>query len=259
MKPTRRLALQLTPLLDLLLIVIFAQYMEVRIVARQESDKVTVERETTITENQELRQKVEEWEQQQRATDQEQHTQREQVGQIVRELFRIPERQLNKILQPRSKTESSGLSTSDIADLKTQLQQLADSHGAQVVDHLLTFNEMRKQFDIWELYMNEDGSLLITVGQDGRRVTSKPIASPEEFVDVVLRVRDQFPPTRDNVLLLCSYGDCRLFNRLSMTRGLPAISERLRKDRRGSQNFEYAVFGYRPLPEVTPSAGGSTR
>lgn len=259
MKGSRRLTLQLTPLLDLLLIVIFAQYMEVRIVAKQESDKVAVERNATVTENEDLRHKVDEWERQQRVADQSQWKEREQIGQIVRELFRIPEKQLNKIIQPRSKNEASGLSASEIADLKSQIHQFAGANGEQIIDHLLTFNQMRKQFDIWEIYMDENGALLISIGQDGQRVRSQPISSPEAFVDVILRVRDQFPPTRENVLLLCSYGDCRLLNRLSMTRGLPAISERIRKDGQGSLNFEYAVFGYRPAPDLKSSADENER
>ena len=259
MTRTRRMTLQLTPLLDLLLIVIFAQYMEVRIVAKQEVDKVASERESAAAENDSLRQQVDHWESEQRNINQNQHRERQQLGQIVRELFRIPESTLNKLIQPRGKNESVGMSPAETADLKARFQQLANANGDQVIDHLLTFNEMRKQFDIWEFYLDEEGALLMTIGTDRRQIKSKVIESPEEFVDVVLKLRNQFPPTKDSVLLLCSYGDCRLLHRLSMTRGLPAISERLKKDGQGSQKFEYAVFGYRPQPGLKPAAAGTNR
>ena len=249
----RRVTLQLTPLLDLMLIVIFAQYMEVRLVARQESDRIAIERQSIDEANQTLKQQVEQWEQQQRTVDQEKHREREQMGQILRELFNVPETTVNKFVQPRGKNEASGFSPAEIAELKAKFQQLANSNGDQVIDHLLTFNEMRKQFDVWEFYLDEDGALFITIGQDRQRLKSKVLDSPETFVDVVLQVRSQFPPTKNSVLLLCSYGDCRLLHRLSMTRGLPAIAERLRRDGQGTQNFEYAVFGYRPQPEISPS------
>ena len=250
MNNVRRMTLQLTPLLDLLLIVIFAQYMEVRIVAKQESDRVSSERQSTAEENDTLRQQVDQWESQQRNFDRKQHQERDQLGQLIRELFQIPDATVNKIIQPRSKNETGGLSPAEIADLKARFQQLANARGDLVVDHLLTFNEMRKQFDVWEIYMNEDGALLITIGQDRQHVKSKVIETPEVFVDSVLQIRKQFPPTKNSVLILCRYGDCRLLHKLSMTRGLPAIAERLKSDGQGTTHFEYAVFGYRPQPEL---------
>ena len=246
----RRVTLQLTPLLDLMLIVIFAQYMEVKMVAKQEIDRVASERQETADENELLKQRVDQWERQQRDIDQTQHIEREQLGQIVRELFRIPDATLNKLIQPRSQTETAGFSSTEIADLKARFQKLANSTGEQVIDHLLTFNEMRKQFEIWDFYLNEDGSLQITIGQDRQQIKSKVIESPEAFVEVVLQVRKQFPPTKNSILILCSYGDCQLSHRLSMTRGLPSLAERMKNDGQGTQSFEYAVFGYRPQPEL---------
>jgi len=250
MTNVRRLTLQLTPLLDLLLIVMFAQYMQLRIVAVQDAERVASERETTIHENEELRKQVEQWESYQQNFDKTQHQERVQLGQLVRELFKIPEATINKIIQPRSQNEGGGLSPSDTADLKARFQQLANSRGDLVVDHLLTFNEMRKQFDIWEFYLNENGELLITVGQDRQQLKSKPIETPEAFVEIALKVRKQFPPTKNSVLILCRYGDCRLLNKLAMTRGLPAIANRIKSDGEGTIHFEYAVFGYRPHPEL---------
>ena len=193
----RRLTLQLTPLLDLMLIVMFAQYMEVRIVATQQAERVASERQSTTAENDALRQQVDEWETQQRNVNQKQKREIEALGQLIRELFQVPEATLNKIIQPRSKNEAGGLSPAEIADLKARFQQLANSRGDQVVDHLLTFNEMRKQFDLWEFYLNEDGELVATVGQDRQQVKSKPIETPEAFVDAVLQIHKRFPPTKN--------------------------------------------------------------
>lgn len=250
MTNVRRLTLQLTPLLDLMLIVIFAQYMEVRIVAKQEADRLALARQSVSEENEALRHQAEQWELHQRSVDQIRHEERTQLGQILRELFKIPETTLNQFLQPRSKNEVGGISPADLADLKARFHQLANSQGDEIVDHLLTFNEMRKQFDVWELYMQEDGSLLFTIGPDRQRIKSKVIESPEVFVDTVLQVGKKFPSTKSNILMLCSYGNCRLRHRLAMSRGLPAIAERMRGDGGSMQKFDYAVFGYRPAAEV---------
>ena len=248
----RRVTLQLTPLLDLMLIVIFAQYMEVKMVAKQEIDRVASERQEAVDENELLRNRVGQWEAQQQVFDHAQQREREQLGQVVRELFRMPDSTLNKLIQPRSRTETGGLSSTEIADLKARFQKLANSTGEQVIDHLLTFNEMRKQFDVWDFYLNADGTLQITIGQDRQQIKSKVIESPEIFVEVVLQVRKQFPPTKNSILILCSYGDCQLSHRLAMTRGLPSLAERMKNDGQGTQSFEYAVFGYRPQPELKP-------
>lgn len=250
MTHTRRLTLQLTPLLDLLLIVMFAQYMEMRIIAARDEERSAVEKQATVAENESLRQQVEQWESAQRETDRKRGREIEQVGQLVRELFRVPETVVNKLIQPRSQTEAGGFSPADIADLKARFQQLATAQGAQIVDHLLEFNEMRKQFDIWEIYLNEKGELFIKAGQDGQMVKTKVIEAPEAFVEAIMQVRRRFPPTKNTVLMLCRYGDCRLQNRLAMTRGLPAVGDRIRNDGQGSTRFEYAVFGYRPQPDL---------
>ena len=249
MMHVRRLTLQLTPLLDLLLIVMFAQYMQMQITAKQDSERITRERIAAETETEGLREQVDRWESQQRQFNQQQQEERVLLGQLIRELFHIPESAINKVIQPRSKSDT-GLSSSEIAELKARFQQLANSRGDQVVDHLLTFNEMRKQFDIWEFYLNENGELMITIGADRQVVKSKVIETPEEFVDAALQVRRKFPPTKNAVLLLCRYGDCRLMNKLAMTRGLPAMASRMKADGQGTVHFEYAVFGYRPQPEL---------
>jgi hypothetical protein len=247
---TRRLTLQLTPLLDLMLIVLFAQYMDVQIVAKNEADRLANERQTTEAENESLRKQVEEWESQRQTAEHNAQRERDQLGQLVRELFKVPDAVLNKIIQPRSKNEGGGLSPAEIAELKAQFQQMAAATGEKIVDHLLTFNEMQKQFDIWQIYMTEDGELLINAGQDRQSVKSKEIDSPETFIDAVLQIRKRVPPTKDTVLILCRYGDCRLSHRLSMIRGLPAVAERLKAEGQGTTKFEYAVFGYRPQPEL---------
>ena len=109
---------------------------------------------------------------------------------------------------------------------------------------------MRKQFDVWEIYLDDEGQMIATIGPDRQQIQSKVVESPEDFVDVVLQLRKQFPPTKSTVLILCSYGNCRLIHRLSMTRGLPAIADRLKSDGQGTHRFEYAVFGYRPTPDA---------
>lgn len=249
---TRKLSLQLTPLLDLLLIVIFAQYMEVRTVARQETERAQVERETAQADLDAvqaqlaaLQKQLAEWEQKRRETEQTEYASREQLGQLFGELFRIPESTIQKIANRRSSDEAV-LSPAEVAALKAEFKTLSTARSDQVVDHLLTFVEMKKRFDVWELYLQEDDSLIISAGENRKRLPPDDIETPELFVDEFFKLYKSFPQTKSVVLILVSYGDSQLRYRWAVTKGLPIVSERMRLDSNGTVKFEYAVLGFRP-------------
>ncbi len=252
MTPARKLTFQLASLLDLLLIVMFSLYLEMQTVAQQQTEQVEAERQTTAIDLDamqrqlaELQRQLAQWEGKQRETDQTEHARREQLGNLLRELFRIPAATIQKIAQRRGIDEAV-LSSSEIVALKKELQTLAASRGDQVVDHLLTFAEMKKRFDVWEVYLQENGSLVVTAGTQKKRLQTGAIESPEEFSDELFKLYKSFPQTKSVVLILVSYGDSRLTHRQAVIKGLPAVAERMRADSNGAARFEYAVLGYRP-------------
>jgi regulator of replication initiation timing len=249
---TRRLSLQLTPLLDLLLIVIFAQYLEVRSVAKQEVEQVETQRQAAIADTDLLRQqladlqhKLDEWEAHSRASNRIEHANKEQLGQLFGELFHIPEATIQRIAKQRSQ-DQAGLSPAEIAVLRKEFQALATARGDQVVDHLLTFTEMKKRFDVWELYIEDNGALIVSSGSHRKRLQTGIIETPEQFSDELFRIYKTFPQTKSVVLILVSYGDARLLHRLAVIKGLPEVTERMRLDSNGTARFEYAVLGFRP-------------
>lgn len=250
---TRKLSLQLTPLLDLLLIVIFAQYMEVRTVARQETERAQTEREAAqadldALQNQlvALQNQLAEWEQKRRETERAEYASREPLGQLFGELFRIPESTIQKIANRRSSDEAV-LSPAEIAALKAEFKVLSTARADQVVDHLLTFVEMKKRFDVWELYIQGDNSLIISAGENRKRLQPDDIETPELFADEFFKLYKSFPQTKSIVLILVSYGDSQLRYRWAVTKGLPSVAERMRLDSNGTVKFEYAVLGFRPV------------
>jgi hypothetical protein len=250
--------LQLTPLLDLLLIVIFAQYMEVQIVARQETERAETERQSAKADLDSLQaqlaalqKQLAQWEEQRRATERTEHSGREQLGQLFGELFRIPEATIQKIASRRSADEAV-LSPSEIAALKSEFKSLAAARPDQIVDHLLTFSEMKKRFDVWELYLQENDSLLVNVASHQKRLQPDEIETPELFSDEFFKLYKSFPQSKSIVLILVSYGDAQLRYRWSITKGLPIVSERMRLDSNGTVKFEYAVLGFRPDPPQKP-------
>lgn len=254
----RKLSLQLTPLLDLLLIVIFAQYMEVQTVARQETERATAEREAAQTDLEsvqkqlaDLQQQLSEWDQKRRETERADYDNREQLGQLFGELFRIPQATIQKIANRRSSDEAV-LSPTEIAALKAEFKALSTARADQVVDHLLTFTEMKKRFDVWELYIQQDNSLIITANGNRKRLQPDDIESPELFSDEFFKLYKSFPQTKSVVLILVSYGDAQLKYRWAVTKGLPNVAERMRLDSNGTVKFEYAVLGFRPEGTARP-------
>lgn len=245
MIPARKLTFQLASLLDLLLIVMFAQYLEVQTVAQQQTERIEAERQTSATDLKALQQQLSQWEDRQRAVDKAEHSGVEQLGRLFGELFRIPEATIQKIARQRSQDEA-GLSPAEIAALRKEFQSLATARGDQVVDHLLTFAEMKKRFDVWEVYLQDNGALVVTAGSHQKRLQTGIIETPEQFSDEVFKLYKSFPQTKSVVLILVSYGDSRFSDRLAVIKGLPVVAERMRIDSNSTARFEYAVLGYRP-------------
>ena len=254
----RKLTLQLTPLLDLLLIVFFAQYMEVKMIAEQQTERAEVGREEARADLDavqkqlaDLQKQLAEWNQKRRETERTDHTSREQLGQLFGELFRIPAATIQKIANRRSSDEAV-LSPAEIEALKAEFKSLSTARADQVVDHLLTFSEMKKRFDVWDLYIRDDDSLLITAGPHKKRLQPEDIETPELFSDEFFKVYKSLPQTKSVVLIVVSYGDSQLKYRWSVIKGLPTVAERMRLDSNGTVKVEYAVLGFRPVTAAQP-------
>ena len=252
MIPARKLTFQLASLLDLLLIVMFAQYLEVQTVAQQQTERIEAERQTSAADLEalqhrltDLQQQLSQWEDRQRAVDKAEHSGVEQLGRLFGELFRIPEATIQKIARQRSQDEA-GLSPAEIATLLKEFQSLATARGDQVVDHLLTFVEMRKRFDVWEIYLEKNGALVVTAGSHQKRLQTGVIETAEQFSDELFKLYKSFPQTKSVVLILASYGDSEYFRWDAVLKGLPIVAERMRLDSNGTARFEFAALGYRP-------------
>jgi hypothetical protein len=255
MIPVRKLTFQLTPLLDLLLIVIFAQYLEVRTVAREEvarmraeQDELRGEYHDAVAQLENLTQRLaglDELKQERRALSLEvrrMKAQRDLVGEMVVELFRMPESAVDAIVKDRTSL-GPGPNAAEIGRLKEQIQKIADDRGDEIVEHLMTFNELRKRCDLWELYLQGDGQIVFTTGE------KRQILRAEDLDAFAARLFDAYkalPQPKSLVLVLVSYGDARLGVRQAVLDGLPAALERIRIDDEGRSRFDYAVLGYRP-------------
>ena len=286
----RRLTFQLTPLLDLLLIVIFAQFMDTqettaRIEQRAEQQVEQAEQKAekyselsnqalrkinTLSEQNEravrdavqTKQAAVELDQRMRNMQQASEKQKQElseqlkvtreqrdlVGELVQELFQLPDSIIDPLLKSKADPESEK-AKEEIERIKKQLQELAGGKAEDVVKHFLTYDELTKRSDIWELYLTENGVFRLKIGD---QTTDFRADSAETFVDRFFALYKTVPQPKSLVIILFSYGDAKASTRFAATQGLPLISERMRADSSGRTRYEYAVMGFAPeKPEAT--------
>lgn len=255
MIPARRLSLQLTPLLDLLLIVMFAQYVEIRAKAEKQTQQVEstrveaqVQLDEAVRQLVALRERLASLEMQAeeadaRASEAEGYrVQRDLIGEMVGDVFHIPEAALKPLLQQR-RTTGPGPSNDDLTQAQARWNAIIGNPGPAIVDHLLTFGEMRKRVDIWELYVQDNGTTVITVGPKKQSFRAENSAA---FSSRLFDAYKALPEPKSMVLVMVSYGDAQFGIRKAALDGVPTALDRIRKDIGNRSRFEYAVLGFRP-------------
>jgi len=268
-----KITLQLTPLLDLLLIVIFAQYLEMQEQARltqqtHQSDLTELQSESELVRSERTRIKQERdtlkselasaWKELDRQTLQSEELrqsltrtaqERDAVAGLLPELFRLPPETANRLLDALA-DDASPIPPDQIARLKAELQRLAVAQPAEAIQHLLTYDELRKRCDLWEIYLAQNGVAHLTASGKLFRFRAE---TPEAFERELFDALHLLPQPKALVLILLSHGDVRAETLEAALQGLPRATERMRADQNGRTRFEYGVLGFRNLsPAETP-------
>lgn len=272
----RKLTLQLTPLLDLMLIVFFMQYLELR-----QREAATVATATAAEED--VARLREELEASRRlATDQmrmidELQTQvaagasaltaaREQaaadgsriegalqrekrLGELVAELFAVPEADVDQVLNP-DRQPALDRSPQEIAELRERFQQMAKMESGRVIQHLLLYEEIRKRCDVWELFVDPQHVVALNTGAQTHRIRLNldDAGNPDmaRFEEELFALYRSLPEPKSLVVILLTYDrDTRLIVIEALEKALPALTRRLSDDARGKVRFEYADLGIR--------------
>ncbi len=269
MKTRRRLTMQLTPLLDLLLIVIFAQFMDVQereattvdeakraVEKRYQAEAELLDLRTTHeqavgafhqaseivgqlrSENTQLHQQTSQLQSEiDRAV-----AQQRLLGELVSQLFNVPDETIAEVLTPPGGDQPAA-SAAQRAFLEEQFRELSMQKAGRMIRHLLSYEEMRKRCDLWELHIDETGWLSLKAGPQERGFRA---TTPTEFSNRFYAIYKSLPEPKQLVVILLSYGDARADVREAAIQGLPQVTERMRQDAGGSFRFEYAVLGFQP-------------
>ena len=252
MRPHRRLTFQLTPLLDLLLIVIFAQYMEVQQVEESRA-AVLEERRNTLesdyvqrqedlqTAHQKAMEAVKS--SQARSTERFQNIlqQHQQVGATLTETFNLPGRVMEQVLKLR--TAGQERDADQLERAADELRRLLDSRESELLRFMIRYDEMQKHVSVWELHLLENGQALFT---DGTSVSKVSFESVDEFRTRCLETSKSFAEPRPLTLILMTYGDTQAGFRRHAADGLPGLTAALRSDAGGTRWFDYSLMGFRP-------------
>ncbi len=268
MIPKRRFVIQLTPLLDLLIILIFALLLGLRHQARTEevrarnvvtdavpglsdrSDPVValverhrkVERdlEQALSENQRLMSRDEDSQRQLSEEVAWAMQQQERFGDLVSELFQVPDETIKKALNTNN-IAGEIRSESETQSLRKKFRELAAKRGEAVVRHLLTFDEMRKRCDIWDLVISgRKNQFELNVGGTVKTFAAE---TREEFDDKLFRAYKTLESPKDLVIVLLSYYPDARFGPIKIAVSqLPLSVERMASDRGGKTQFQFLVL-----------------
>lgn len=233
MIPRKRLALQLTPLLDLMLIVMFSQHLEYR--------QITAERQ------QQIEQQTEQLAQQQQQLAQQQQQLNDQRSSLARQYLSTAEL-LATLLSPTQQNELSQ-QLQNFPEVRNALQQQLSYSPDGAARFLTQASAMQKHVSIWEIHLLDSGRAEIRC--DGL-TESTDFDTPGEFADRLFLAAKRFPTPHSLVLVLLSWGDTQLGPRQAAEKGLPLLLEQLRRDASGIRWYDFAIPGYRPLAPPLP-------
>lgn len=244
--PTR-MTLQLTPLLDLLLIVIFAQYLDVResqvvietraAALQQELNESQQQLKLATGALQDVRQEL-------RLMDDQQQV----LGVVLQELFQIPQDELRRLLQ--RKLPPGVRSAQELERLQEQVRELSQEQPVKLVEHLLSYEEIRKRCDLWDVHVTPDNFLVLSSGGKSARMQI-PRDVDEDFVqrafaDRFIELSQALSEPKSLVILLMTYDRASQRWAVGGVRDvLPQIVLRLNFESTGRSRYAYADLGFR--------------
>jgi len=231
--PPRRLTFQLVSLFDLLIIIIFAQYFDLQAKVRAERARETASaREQSVA-----RMAAEERLQlEQRQFD--------HLASLVGQLFDIDEPALAELMTTRTTDEQNRI--------RQALSRIRDSQGVEGLRQILTFAELEKRCDLWQLHVEEDGICHIRAGDLEIRLRTD---SADRFAAELHKFYRTLPKSKSLVMVLLSWDDASRRSWETAEKGMDQTLSRLRLEEDRRIRFESAVLGYLPrLASPSPPA-----
>ncbi len=237
-----RTKFQLAPLVDLLLIIVFAQFMEVRTTIRD--DTIAMQQQVDAAD-----QRSDRLQSEQSKIRQQQELERERMGKAINtiaKIFELPDEQVQQF---------SINGSTDVAEVLSQVAEqakfLSEDSPEKVVRFLVGHQELLKRAEIWNLHVGADRKATLSgadqlikfglerQGQDART---------NEFEEALFAAYKQLPQPKELVVILVSYSPEAVAGVYQpMIDATPRAVERMRSDD-STTRFEYTVLGATEAP-----------
>ncbi len=280
----QRLSLQLTPLLDLLLIVLFAQYMDVRdqetvrdqgLLAQSQrlelAEQQLADLQPQVAQLDELRRQSSTLSQQfaivesqlgESRIENEQlslqnailnedlariESQQEVLGELMSRLFQVSPDQVDAVLDP-NRVPPLSESPSELQQLRQEFAAMAQQSPARTIMHLLTYHEIRKWCDVWELRVDRNFFTLTAGDEVFRRrlpVTADNLLDSAAAQQDVFDVMKSLGAPKELVVILVTFDrSCLIDTETQIRRFMPDLVSQYRSNIPGDKQVHYADFGH---------------
>ena len=216
----RRLALQITPMLDMLLIVMFLQFLDMK----QRTASLEVQASASAASVQQMQDQLTQAQQDRDRVAEEQAA----IARTLSEVFQLTPQETKMFLAEMRPTGPRGSSPA----AQARLQQLASGSKEPILQHLLTYDEIRKRCDVWELFIDGQNVAHLDTGERERELrvnlNEAQDVELERFAVELEGIYRGLPQPKHLVILLLSYDrEARLTVTTGVGKSLPAIVDRL--------------------------------
>ncbi|WDQ16740.1 hypothetical protein [Rhodopirellula sp. P2] len=248
----RRIRFQLTPLMDLLLIIVFAQFMEMRETSQEQTREISQERQALLDEQATWRAERDRAVAERNMALATQQANTQDVGRAI-EMLRgwlnldADESQAT-ILRPG--TDSQDV----IARAIERSRQLASADPNTLIRFLVGHDELLKRAEVWTVHARETGDVVFEASghtETFRLESQRQSQRTQEIADRLFAAYKQTPQPKGLIVVLVSYAPRSVAGVYQpLIDAMPATLERLRADTPTSR-FEYTVLGAAQAPEQT--------
>ena len=255
MTPRRRFTMHLTPRLDLLVIVLFAQYIDLQQLAEQEADRrVEAEQaqaastklsEDALSQVEGLRRELEIA----RAQSQDTEAVREaEARRAAREVQAVVE-QLRDVLNIDRDFLDEALGAENAQDARKiadEFRAFRPDSAAGIVRHLRTTAELKKRVDVWEVHVADDNSVRVILAGEVA-AEGEYFRTPDQVTNALARMAREQGEPKSLVTILLSWSDADRRTRSTVRDGLEGLVTLL-KAQWPDKRIEVATLGYTPAP-----------
>ncbi|ELP30907.1 hypothetical protein [Rhodopirellula baltica] len=246
----RRTRFQLTPLMDLLLIIVFAQFLEMRETSQEQTQEIEQERQALLDEQTMWRA-----ERDQAVADRNMALATQQANtQDVSRALEMLRGWLN--LDAESSEQANLRSTADSGDVIARAiersRQLASADPNTLIRFLVGHDELLKRAEVWTVHARETGDVVFDASgytETFRLESRRQAQRTEEIADRLFAAYKQSPQPKGLIVVLVSYAPRSVAGVYQpLIDAMPATLERLRADTPTSR-FEYTILGAAQAPE----------